>query len=617
MNMSILRLLFCFSLASCGGSSEQAGPTVPDPVVVPPVTELPPLPSVSFSARLPLLTSFFQLAGQVRYHHPGDAVVNTNWEQFLAESAYLIANAADEATALQLLRSQLSRIAPDIIINGQAGADRQLTANSTVRVWRQNGYVDEIPDATVIFRREPISVAMSQLGSESSLPAAAQFEYRDSLIQAIVPQAAAVSGQQTLPVGSAFSRSERFQIPTSLDHPMVCLASAGEIWSIIDNFFPYFSQIEVDWQAELLPLLQSCVNNDRIEFEKQLHLSLTKLQDNHLSLLSANTHRWLGSFYTPVRFEWLEGKLVAVHKTSAVNDIELGDELLEVNGRPIQELFAQMVQYALTSPHQAATIVAQRYLLRGYQGTSFQLTLRNKSGQLYQSTQQANQNGIFAAEVSAKLSQRQLPQFQQLSPDIAYVNVSKTAPEHMESTLSQLRQSKAVVLDLRNYPQSWDGWQTLLSYFTRQSMSSLPMYYLFANHPEPQLRHQLRILQSRAGQSQALAMPVVVLSSRYSISQNEHALGYAQSIGLPVLGETTAGINGNITLFHILGGAERGGISGRFTGMLVNQHDNSRFIGVGIQPDIAVPLTVEGIRQQKDEQLDAAIRYLNQRLLQR
>ena len=51
--------------------------------------------------------------------------------------------------------------------------------------------------------------------------------------------------------------------------------------------------------------------------------------------------------------------------------------------------------------------------------------------------------------------------------------------------------------------------------------------------------------------------------------------------------------------------------------MLVNQHDNSRFIGVGIQPDIAVPLTVEGIRQQKDEQLDAAIRYLNQRLLQR
>ena len=93
-------------------------------------------------------------------------------------------------------------------------------------------------------------------------------------------------------------------------------------------------------------------------------------------------------------------------------------------------------------------------------------------------------------------------------------------------------------------------------------MSSLPMYYLFANHPEPQLRHQLRILQSRAGQSQALAMPVVVLSSRYSISQNEHALGYAQSIGLPVLGETTAGINGNITLFHILGGAERGGISG-------------------------------------------------------
>jgi hypothetical protein len=32
----------------------------------------------------------------------------------------------------------------------------------------------------------------------------------------------------------------------------------------------------------------------------------------------------------------------------------------------------------------------------------------------------------------------------------------------------------------------------------------------------------------------------------------------------------------------------------------------SRFIGIGIQPDIPAPLTIEGIRQQKDVQLDAA-----------
>ena len=111
-------------------------------------------------------------------------------------------------------------------------------------------------------------------------------------------------------------------------------------------------------------------------------------------------------------------------------------------------------------------------------------------------------------------------------------------------------------------------------------------------------------------------MPVVILSSRYSISQNEHALGYAQSIGIPVLGEATAGINGNVTSFHLLGGAENGGLSGMFTGMVVNQHGGSKFIGVGIQPDIPAPLTIEGIRQQKDVQLEAAVQYLNQRLAQ-
>ena len=623
MKTPIFSLLLSFGLAitltGCGGGSEQAAPVVvPDPVVVvPPVTELPSLPAATFSARLAVLQSFFQLAGQVRYHHPGDAVANTNWELFLAESAYLIATAADDAAALQVIRTQLSGLAPDLTINGQAGANRQLTNNSTVRVWRQEGYVDETPDATTIFKRERLSVAADQLGAQRALPANAQFEYRDALLHAIVPQANLLSGQQTLPAGNSFSRSERFQIPRTLDHPMVCLATAGEIWSIIANFFPYFSQVEVDWQAELLPLLSSCASTERVDFERQLHLSLTKLQDNHLWLLSHNTNRWLGSYYTPVRFEWAENKLVAVHKTATVRDIALGDELIEVNGRPVHEVVAEISRYALTSPHRAANTVALDYLLRAYRDTSFQLTLRNAAGQLYQSTQLATQNGVFAREVYARLSQQQLPQFQQLNADVAYVNVSKTTPEQITTTLNQLRQSKAVVLDLRNYPESWEGWQSLLAYFAQQSMSSLPMYFHFANHPDPQLRYQSQIVQTRTAQTPRLTMPVVVLSSRYSISQNEHALGYAQSIGIPVLGEATAGINGNVTEFHLLGGVENGGLSGMFTGMMVNQHDGSRFIGVGIQPDIPAPLTIEGIRQQKDVQLEAAVNYLNQRLAAR
>jgi hypothetical protein len=266
MKTRILSLLLCLGLTGCGGGgSDQAPPVVPDPVVVvPPTTELPQLPSVAFSDRLPVLQSFFKLAGQVRYHHPGDAVANTHWELFLAESAYLIAAAANQADAVQVIRNQLSLVAPDISINGQAGANRQLSDNSMVRVLRQNGYVDETPEAGGIFRRDRTSVAVSQLGSQRELPAAAQFEYRDALIQAIVPQANVLSGQQTLPAGTTFSRSARFQIPRTLEHPMVCLASAGEIWSIMANFFPYFSQINVDWDAELLPLLQSCVNSDRV-----------------------------------------------------------------------------------------------------------------------------------------------------------------------------------------------------------------------------------------------------------------------------------------------------------------------------------------------------------------
>ena len=608
-------LIFC-GVLSLGWSENATSDTVKAPQITPAET-LPILPSADFTERLPILQSFFQIAGQIRYHHPGDAVAKTNWESFLAETAYRIAIASNDEEALKIVRFQLSKIAPDISFNGQSGANRQLDGKKPVRVWRQDGYADEIPSQMTIFRRERIDVSPAKLGEQPELPAAPQFEYRDKFIQAVIPQANLVINNQTLPAGSTFSHSADFQIPTQLEHPMVCLASAGEIWSIIANFFPYLQQVQVDWQAELLPMLASCVKPDRAEFDKQLHVSLTKLQDNHIRIMTPFTERWLGSYYTAVRFDWIEDKLVVIHKTEAEKDISLGDQLLEINGRPVKDVVEEMSRYALTSPHLSKSIVARDYLLRGQIDTKFDVMLQNASGTRYSSVLKADQERSVRWAAMLKLTQQHLPQFQQLSSDIAYVNVSKTTPDALSTTLTELQNSKAVVLDLRNYPQSSPGWKGLLAHFTPRPMVSMPVSYHFANHPDPKLRYQQLTDLAIPAKSPLSTMPVVVLSSRYSISQSEHALSYAQSIGIPVLGEVTTGINGNPTEFVLLGGLENKGLAGVFTGMTVNQHDGSRFIGVGIQPDILVPLTIEGIVQQQDVQLEAAIQYLNQRLLQK
>ena len=64
----------------------------------------------------------------------------------------------------------------------------------------------------------------------------------------------------------------------------------------------------------------------------------------------------------------------------------------------------------------------------------------------------------------------------------------------------------------------------------------------------------------------------------------------------------------------MLGGSSNGGLSTYMTATNAKQHDDSRLRGVGIIPDILVPITEETIRQQKDIQLEQAIVYLNEKL---
>ncbi|MCO6480147.1 MAG: hypothetical protein J5I94_26140 [Phaeodactylibacter sp.] len=69
-----------------------------------------------------------------------------------------------------------------------------------------------------------------------------------------------------------------------------------------------------------------------------------------------------------------------------------------------------------------------------------------------------------------------------------------------------------------------------------------------------------------------------------------------------IIGAPTAGANGNVNGFRTPGGY---GLS--FTGMQVLQHDGVQHHLLGIQPDIYMEPTIEGIREGRDELLEQAL----------
>jgi hypothetical protein len=100
---------------------------------------------------------------------------------------------------------------------------------------------------------------------------------------------------------------------------------------------------------------------------------------------------------------------------------------------------------------------------------------------------------------------------------------------------------------------------------------------------------------------------IVVLINEKAISQSEHTCLFIESAhdDVTFVGSPTNGANGDITAIGM-----PGGMTVYFTGHDIRHADGRQLQRLGIQPDIEVTPTVAGIREGRDEVLEAAIRFL-------
>ena len=99
---------------------------------------------------------------------------------------------------------------------------------------------------------------------------------------------------------------------------------------------------------------------------------------------------------------------------------------------------------------------------------------------------------------------------------------------------------------------------------------------------------------------------VVILVDEVSISQAEYtAMAFRATPGAVVVGSTTAGADGNVSPIPL-----PGGLRTLISGIGVFYPDKKPTQRVGIIPDVVVTPTVDGIREGRDEVLEAAVRQI-------
>lgn len=403
--------------------------------------------------------------------------------------------------------------------------------------------------------------------------------------------------------------AKRFADPALPDEAHRVLA-AFRMWGAIAYLFPYKNLMHDDWDGALrTALVELHAVRTPLEYDTALVKMYAHIHDTH-GFISAPALSGAYGGSVPFIARDVEGKptIVAVDPVAAKRDgFAVGDVVETVDGETVAARAARLRPYVVASTEQSAREVLDSSgrnfsLFGGPARSTVELRLHGADGRTR--TVRTTRQGSNAA-----LSQRKRPIVDVLPGNVGYIDLPRLKYADAEAALTRLASTRALVFDLRGYPQG-TAWviaphltaSTVRAAYFRTPVRRVPVG---ADSGELQYVDQTRdFYQLIKPAPPRYAKPVVVVIDARAISQAEHTGLYLRAAGhARFVGQPTMGANGDVTGFFL-----PGGIRANFTGQAVEHPDGTQLQRVGLIPDVPVAPTLRGVRAGDDELLSAGLR---------
>jgi C-terminal processing protease CtpA/Prc len=536
------------------------------------------------------LHAFARLYGLVRFFHPSDEAASADWDSLALGAVTKVEPARTSAELAADLRAIFAPVAPSVRIyvtgHQPRSSPRPDGAVSAVR-WHHVGFGD---DPSHIYSSERVPLKSVGAGDRYTvtLPGGVSAQvplavWRDSS-GATLPRATAIPLATGKPAGfipAGFDRTTR-------------LAAVAAAWSMYGQFFPYFdAKTRRAWQTELDPALRDAATaKDDLAFRETLLRLVAALHDGHGTVPYYQPPQ--GAL--PLAWDWVQGRLMIT--ASGDQSLKPGDQVIAIDGVAAGRAVAAHAALQSGSP-QWTRLRALDSLLTGAPDTRATLAVRSGKG-----TRPVSLPYLRSA---SPVSEHKPDPVAELSPGVFYIDVDRVTHSGFEARVPDLAKALGLIFDLRGYPRMPPEF---LGHFSDRRIKSGHFVSLAFDHPD---RPGVPV-----GDGQWTLEPlaprftsnVVVITNASAISYSESILGVIAGNHLAdIVGEPSAGANGNITLFDLPGGYQAS-----WTGMRVTNLDGSRHYLVGIRPTILVSRTIAGIRTGRDELLDRAVALVKSRI---
>jgi C-terminal processing protease CtpA/Prc len=398
--------------------------------------------------------------------------------------------------------------------------------------------------------------------------------------------------------------AERRRYEDSAETPPVeeRLLALYRLWGTIQYFFPYRDLADQPWDdtlAEFIPIFIAA--NTRAAYETAVLRLAARMQDSHAGAGNLRATLYGAAPQKPnITPRYVEGRLVVAHVSdSALLDrVAVGDEILAVDGEPVARIEARLTPLIAHSTPQSLRRRLATMMLAGPANSEAELTLRGADGR---------PRTVRLPRIEWQRPTSDVPVWRMMEGEIGYIDLERLTSADANRALDELIDARALVLDLRGYPQGTGP--MIASRLARQRDPTVAASFrrpLYMGPPRAAQETWATFDQTVPPLEQGRRKyegPVFVLIDEHAISQSEHTgLFLEAAADVTFVGSPTEGANGDITFFAL-----PGGLSIHFTGHDVRWPDGRQLQRVGLQPDVAGAPTIAGLRAGRDEVLETAL----------
>ena len=389
------------------------------------------------------------------------------------------------------------------------------------------------------------------------------------------------------------------------------------IWNVVEYYFPYLDLMDENWH-DLLPdyIFQMLNANDQHSYDLVLASMTAKLRDPHVSFTDTEyITEEFGEYLVPVEFMTVEGYPTVVNIFVEECQLQIGDAIHKLNGQEIWEVIKERQKYLSTSTDKKVrSKVLNGYLLTSHEQMMEVTVLRNGKEQTFEvegNTRQEVYEQIQKFSFTQEIITSKI-----LEGNIGYILMGTLTEKNINETMEKMAETDGLILDLRVYPHY--NAALLMQRYLSKGTGKVSMqwgdpvsYYPGAYQYRDQTMGMSTISEHKGEYSEK---PVVVIIDEGTWSLGEYiAMIYQTNENVILLGENSMGSDGDRKTI-LLPDQSRQGEKREFgfTCFGVYGPNKEQVQRIGLTPDIEVHPTIEGIKEGRDELMEAAVKYIKE-----